>query len=59
MFTSTSPLAPTAALVIPISYFSDRVGIDWLGRNDAHIAHEPMHRPSSGLRTLVEFQRAI
>src|SRR6266481_7467063 len=37
-------------------YFSDRVGIDWLGKNDAHIAHEPIHRPSSGLRTLVEFR---
>jgi arabinofuranosyltransferase len=37
-------------------YFSDRVGIDVLGKNDAHIAHEYMHRSFSGLRALVEFK---
>ena len=47
-------MAVTRAGTIP--YFADRVGIDLLGKNDAHIAHEPMRRSSPGLRALVEFK---
>ena len=52
--TPDATMAVTRAGTIP--YFADRVGIDLLGKNDAHIAHEPMRRSSSGLRALVEFK---
>src|SRR6266436_5635008 len=39
-----------------IPYFSDRIGVDLLGKNDTHIAHEPMRRSFSGLRALIEFR---
>jgi arabinofuranosyltransferase len=53
----TTPAASmTLARAGTIPYFSDRIGIDLLGKNDTHIAHEPMRRSSSGLRALIEFR---
>ena len=53
----TTPAASmTLARAGTIPYFSDRIGIDLLGKNDAHIAHEPMRRSFSGLRALIEFR---
>ena len=37
-------------------YFADRVGIDLLGKADAHIAHESMRHSLSGMGALVEFK---
>jgi arabinofuranosyltransferase len=38
-----------------IPYFSDRYSIDELGKNDKHVAHEPM-RETAGLRRLIAFR---
>jgi hypothetical protein len=53
----TTPEATmTLARAGTIPYFSDRLGVDLLGKNDAHIAREPMHRSATGLRVLTEFR---
>jgi hypothetical protein len=53
---TTPEASMTLARAGTIPYFSDRIGIDLLGKNDTHIAHEPMRRSSSGLRALIEFR---
>jgi arabinofuranosyltransferase len=51
---------PAASLLVAragtIPYFSQRVGIDLLGKNDVHIAHEPMRRDQDGIRGLIAFR---
>jgi hypothetical protein len=46
-------VAVTWAGALP--YFADREAIDILGKNDAVIAHEPMHLTASGLERWVAF----
>ena len=39
-----------------IPYFSGRVGVDLLGKNDIYIAHQPMRRERGGIHALFEFR---
>jgi hypothetical protein len=52
--TPDATLAVARAGTIP--YFSGRPTIDLLGKNDWHIAHEPMRTSLSGLRRFIEFR---
>jgi arabinofuranosyltransferase len=52
--TPDAKLAVARAGTIP--YFSERPGVDLLGKNDRYIAHEPMRRSMSGLHRFIEFR---
>jgi len=51
---------PGATLLVAragtIPYFSNRIGIDLLGKNDVRIAHEPMRHELRGIHSLFEFR---
>lgn len=52
----TTPQAKIAVVTAgAIPYFTDRYALDLLGKNDAHIAHEPV-RGAGGWRSIEEFR---
>jgi hypothetical protein len=52
--TADATVAVTRAGTIP--YFSDRIGIDLLGKTDSHVARGPARMSASGLARFVEFR---